>query len=218
MHYEHVAIEGNIGAGKTTLAKLLAEEYDAELLLETFEDNPFLPRFYEDPEKNAFPLELFFLAERYRQLSEGAEQGRDLFRPFRISDHFIQKSLIFSRKNLDEDEFQLFYRLFRIMYERLPKPDLILYLHKDIEKLLENIAGRGRDYERKISGTYLRELEEGYFSFFEQHTDLRVIVLDSNGMDFRSGRGDLEYIKGLLDCSFPIGMSRITDPGTEATF
>ncbi|MFB6258090.1 MAG: deoxynucleoside kinase [Flavobacteriales bacterium] len=218
MHYEHVAIEGNIGAGKTTLAKMMARSYDAELVLETFEANPFLPKFYEAPEKHAFPLELFFLAERYHQLRDKAETGKDLFHPFRISDYFIQKSLIFAWNNLKGDEYQLFHRLFRIMYESLPKPDLVLYLHKDPERLQENIAGRGRDYERDMSKSYLEELESGYFSFFKQHEELRVAVVDCNGMDFVAEPAHFEFLKWVLEQEHPKGMNYLNEKGGEADF
>lgn len=207
MHYEHVAIEGNIGAGKSTLARILAEEKGAELILETFEANPFLPKFYEDPDKHAFPVELFFLAERYHQLRNKAEEGKDLFRPLSISDYFIQKSLIFAWSNLQGDEYQLFDRLFRIMYESLPKPDLVLYLHKDPEELQRNIASRGRDYERHVSNDYLERIQEGYFSFFHQHPELRIVVVDCNGLDFVAKNSDLSYLKGVLEKQFPKGVN-----------
>ena len=218
MHYEHIAIEGNIGAGKTTLAGMLAKTYDAELIPEAFEDNPFLPKFYEEPEKHAFPLELFFLAERYHQLRSKAEQGKDLFRPFTISDYFIQKSLIFAYSNLEGDEYQLFQRLFQIMYESLPKPDLVLYLHKDPALLQANIASRGRAYEKHVSNEYLERLEEGYFSFFRQHPELRIAIVNCNELDFVAHSGHFRFLKGLLEREMPKGMNFWSGDGNEADF
>lgn len=210
MDYEHVAIEGNIGAGKTTLARMMAESYEAELILEAFEENPFLPKFYQDPEKNAFPVELFFLAERYQQLKDRAEEGRDLFKPFTFSDYFIQKSLIFAGSNLEGNEYRLFDRLFRIMYESLPKPDLVLYLHKDPEELQRNIASRGRDYEKGVGSEYLQRLQDAYFSFFRQHPELRVAVVDCKGMDFVARKEDYESLRKVLDKELPKGINYLS--------
>jgi deoxyadenosine/deoxycytidine kinase len=216
VRYQHVAIEGNIGAGKTTLAKMLADAYGAELILEAFEANPFLPKFYEEPDKHAFPLELFFLAERYHQLKGRAEAGRDLFHPLSISDYFIQKSLIFAWNNLEGDEYQLFDRLFRIMYESLPKPDLVLYLHKRPETLQKNIASRGRSYEKELSDEYLQSLQDGYFSFFRQHPELRIAIVECDGLDFVDEPAHFRFLKGLLEREFPKGMSYLNDDGREA--
>ncbi len=218
MHYQHVAIEGNIGAGKTTLAGMLAEAYGAELILEAFEANPFLPKFYEEPEKHAFPVELFFLAERYHQLRGLAEKGKDLFHPFTISDYFIQKSLIFAYSNLQGDEYQLFQRLFRIMYESLPKPELVLYLHKDPEVLQKNIGTRGRAYEENVSNEYLERLAEGYFSFFRQHSDLRVAIVDCNELDFVEEAEHLDFFKELLDQDMPKGMNFFSRDDSKTGF
>jgi deoxyadenosine/deoxycytidine kinase len=214
--YEHVAIEGNIGVGKSTLAGMLAEAYGGQLLLEAFEDNPFLPKFYQDPERNAFPVELYFLAERYQQLKGRAEEGRDLFKPCTFSDHFIQKSLIFAGNNLEGDEYRLFDRLFRIMYESLPKPDLVLYLHKDPEELQRNIGFRGREFEKGISSEYLQQLQDAYFSFFKQHPELRVVILDISGMDFVANDEDYEAIRKVLERSFPKGISSLSGENPRA--
>ncbi len=216
MDHQHVAIEGNIGAGKTTLARMLSEAYGAELILEAFEANPFLPKFYQEPEKHAFPLELFFLAERYHQLKGKAEEGKDLFHPFTISDYFIQKSLIFAWNNLEGDEYELFQRLFRIMYESLPKPDLVLYLHKDPENLQANIAHRGRAYEKNVSNEYLESLENGYFSFFRQQPELRIAIVDSNKLDFVNDAAHFQFLKGVLEQDLPKGMNFLNDEGREA--
>ena len=215
MRYQHVAIEGNIGAGKTTLAEMLAQAYDAELILEAFEANPFLPKFYEEPEKHAFPLELFFLAERYHQLKGRAETGQDLFHPMSISDYFIQKSLIFAWNNLEGDEYQLFDRLFRIMYESLPKPDLVLYLHKRPETLQQNIASRGRGYEKHVSNDYLQRLQEAYFAFFHQHPELRIAIVESDGLDFVAEPAHLQFFERVLEKDLPKGLNYIDKEGGE---
>ena len=154
MKYKHIVIEGNIGSGKTTLATMLADDFKTRLVLEKFAENPFLPKFYESPEKHAFPLELFFLAERYHQLKKLQEQ--DLFQPQMISDYFFIKSKLFAQNNLQNDEMQLFNRLFDIMCSHLSKPDLLVYLYADIIRLQKNIKKRGRDFEQNISDDYLQ--------------------------------------------------------------
>jgi len=147
--YQFIAIEGNIGAGKTSLAKLIAEKCNAKLILEEFEDNSFLPKFYKDPERFAFPLELSFLAERFQQLKDKLA-SKDMFKTFTIADYFINKSLIFSRKTLQTDEFKLYNTLFEIINQSLIKPDLLVYLYANVDTLQSNIKKRGRDYEQEI--------------------------------------------------------------------
>src|SRR6056297_2363343 len=164
MEYNFIAIEGNIGAGKSTLAAKLAEKHHAMLINEGFEDNSFLPKFYKDPEKYAFPLELSFLAERYQQLKDKL-QAKDLFYPFVVADYFIAKSLVFAKKTLPSDEFTLYSQLFNIIISSLPQPDLIVYLYLETKKLQQNIKKRGRPYEMDIEDDYLEKIQSSYFEY-----------------------------------------------------
>jgi len=193
----YLVIEGNIGAGKTTLAKMIAEEYNAKLILEQFADNPFLPKFYNDPDRYSFPLELSFLAERYQQLNRDLT-SRDLFKPFNIADYYFMKSLIFAKATLKQDEYNLYRQIFNIIYQSIPKPDLYVYLHVDIKKLLENIFKRGRDYEKGISEEYLKNLQKGYFDFFRQQNDMSFLIIDTNNVDFVDNQDDYKKIKALI--------------------
>lgn len=184
MEYSYIAIEGNIGAGKTTLARMLAKHYEADLLLEQFEDNPFLPKFYKDPDRYAFPLELSFLADRYHQLNKHVT-GPNLFSSLTISDYFLSKSLIFAKTTLSEDEFRLFWQLFEIMFQSVPKPDLMVYLYCPLEKLRENIRKRGRHYEQEIESDYLERIQTQYLDFFRKHGhQMRILVVDTSDLDF----------------------------------
>lgn len=183
MSFDFLVIEGNIGAGKTTFAKMMSEEFDAKLILEQFAENPFLPKFYEDPGKYSFPLELSFLAERYGQLKKELT-NRDLFHQNTIADYYFMKSLIFAQNTLAQDEYNLYRNFFDIIYERLPKPDLFVYLHLPEEQLIRNIKKRGRDYEQSISADYLKKIREGYFTFFSQQDDFPVLIVDTSSIDF----------------------------------
>jgi len=183
MNLDYLVIEGNIGAGKTTFAKMLGEEFDAKLILESFAENPFLPKFYADPEKYSFPLELSFLAERYGQLTKDLA-NRDLFQQHTIADYYFMKSLIFAQNTLAPDEYNLYRNFFDIIYERLAKPDLFVYLHLPEERLLENIRRRGREYEKSIDAIYLKKIREGYFTFFSQQNDFPVLIVDTSAIDF----------------------------------
>ena len=165
MNLDFLVIEGNIGAGKTTFAKMLSEEYDAKLILERFAENPFLPKFYSDPEKYSFPLELSFLAERYGQLKKELT-NRDLFHQHTIADYYFMKSLIFAQNTLAQDEYNLYRNFFDIIYERLPKPDLFVYLHLPEDHLIANIRKRGREYEQSIDADYLKKNKRGLFYLF----------------------------------------------------
>ena len=195
MHYKHIAIEGNIGSGKTTLATMLSQEYNLKLILESFSDNPFLPKFYKNPTQNAFPLELFFMAERYHQLKNLKEQ--DLFQPQMISDYFFVKSKLFAQNNLQHDEMQLFNRLFDIMFSSLSKPDLLIYLYADIIRLQQNIKKRGRDFEKDISDIYLQDIQDKYFDYLRKQDDFPVLVIDITQVDFVT---DVEVYKSIKDC------------------
>ncbi len=206
--YQFIAIEGNIGAGKTSLATLLAEEFNAKLILEEFDDNSFLPKFYNDPDRFAFPLELSFLAERYQQLKENLGT-QDLFKSFTISDYFINKSLIFSRKTLQSDEFKLYSTLFEIINQSLIKPDLLVYLYANVDNLQKNIKSRGRDYEQKIQNDYLEKIQESYFEFIKQQNNLTVLIIDTNNIDFVNNKKDYEYISSLIFQKYEVGVHRI---------
>ncbi len=205
-NYQYIAVEGVIGAGKTTLAKLLSKSIDAKLILEEFEENAFLPPFYEDPSRYAFPVEMSFIADRYNQL-KGANINQDLFQPITVADYFIDKSLIFAKNNLKADEFNLYKRIFFIMKNSLPKPDLIIYLHQSIDNLLKNIKGRGRDYEKNISSSYLEALHQGYMNHFKVINDVPVVVVDTREIDFVNRPDDLELLLNLVDVRYEKGMS-----------
>ena len=197
MNIDYLVIEGNIGAGKTTLSTMLSRDLNSKLILEGFSDNPFLPKFYTDPAKYSFPLELSFLAERYSQLKTNLA-NRDLFHKLTITDYYFMKSLIFAQNTLASDEYNLYRRFFDIIYERLPKPDLYVYLHLPENLLIENIRRRGRDYEQSIEITYLKTIREGYFNFFSQQNDFPVLVIDTSKLDFVKYDKDYQIIKELI--------------------
>ncbi|HNW52761.1 MAG TPA: deoxynucleoside kinase [Bacteroidales bacterium] len=207
--YNYIAIEGNIGAGKTTLATRMAQHFNARLILEQFEDNSFLPKFYEDPSRYAFPLELSFLADRFQQLkSQVAVQ--DMFHPVTIADYFILKSLIFARKTLNTEEFSLYSRLFSIIENVLPKPDLLVYLYLDISRLQSNIRKRGRVYEQKIEDDYLQRIQEGYLDYIRQQPGLRVLLIDTNKLDFVAHQEHFDILVNIITQEYPAGIHRIT--------
>ncbi len=206
--YNFISIEGNIGAGKTTLSTRIADDYNAKLILETFEENAFLAKFYKEPDKYAFPLELSFLAERYEQLKHQLT-SRDLFKSFTVSDYFINKSFIFARKNLPEDTFGLYKKLFDIISESLPKPDLLVYLYQTIDNLMHNIHNRGRDYEKDIKPEYLEKIQESYLDFIRQKSGMRILIIDTNNLDFVKNKEDYERILEILSKKYSIGVHRI---------
>jgi len=181
--FNFIAIEGNIGAGKTTFATQFAQDFNSKIVLERFEENAFLPKFYQDPKRYAFPLEMSFLADRYQQLSDDLAQY-DLFKTSVISDYYVFKSLIFSKVTLSEEEYNLYKKIFNFMYKDLVKPDLYIYLYQDIDRLLENIKKRGREYEQSIKGEYLEQIHEGYMNFIKTQKDLNVLILDISHIDF----------------------------------
>ena len=187
--YNYIAIEGNIGAGKTSLAKLLSDQFNAKVVLERFADNPFLPKFYEDKERYAFPLEMSFLADRYQQLSDDLAQF-DLFKNFIVSDYYIFKSLIFAQVTLSKDEYFLYRKMFDLMYKEITKPDLYVYLYQNTDRLLKNIKKRGRDYEQNIEKDYLKKIQEGYSNFIKTEQDLNVLTIDVSELDFVNNEND----------------------------
>ncbi len=207
--YNYISIEGNIGAGKTSLASRIAGDYNAKLILEQFEDNSFLPKFYRDPEMYAFPLELSFLAERFEQLKKQLTT-RDLFKSFTVSDYFINKSFIFARKNLPDDTFGLYKRLFEIISESLPKPDLLVYLYLDIDNLLKNIHHRGRDYELEIKKDYLEKIQSSYLDFIRQQSQMRIVIIDTNKLDFVNREEDYRTIVEIMSHDYDTGVHRVT--------
>lgn len=189
--YKYIAIEGNIGAGKTSLAKKIAIDFNSKLILERFADNPFLPKFYKDPERYAFTLEMSFLSERYQQISEDLSQ-LNMFNELIVSDYDIHKSLIFSKVNLNEDEFSLYRKLFYDMYKQTLKPDLFVFLNQEIPRLQKNINSRGRDYENEITDEYLLKINSGYFEFFKSRPDINFKIIDISALDFVENR--LDYL------------------------
>jgi 2-amino-4-hydroxy-6-hydroxymethyldihydropteridine diphosphokinase len=201
-NWNYIAIEGNIGAGKTTLASKIAEDFNAKTVLERFADNPFLPKFYKDQNRYAFPLEMSFLADRYQQISDDLAQF-DLFKDFIVADYHIFKSLIFAKVTLSDDEVRLYKTLFDIIYKEMPKPDLYIYLYQNTERLLQNIKKRGRNYEQDISEVYLEKINKGYLDYIKTQKDLNVLIIDVSEMDFLKNQDD--YISILNQIQNKLG-------------
>lgn len=197
MRHPYIVIEGNIGAGKTSLVELLSEKYNGRRVLEGFSDNPFLPKFYEDPKRYGFAVEMSFLSDRYHQLNNELRQ-QSLFNENTFSDYSLSKSLIFARSNLEKEEFELFQKMYQIMMSNLPKPDLLVYLHRDVEELQQNIHKRGREYELNIQDEYLKKIQESYFQYLKQQ-DQKMLILDVNGLDFISDSSIFEKICQAID-------------------
>ena len=210
MKYSFITIEGNIGAGKTTLSNLLAKHYNARLILEQFADNPFLPKFYENPSQYAFPLELFFMAERFKQLKELIQQ-KDLFQTVTISDYLFTKCLLFAKVNLPDDEFRLYQRLFEIIHQQLLQPDILVYLHAPVTKLQQNIKKRGRSYEQSIPDDYLFSIQETYTHYIKQH-NLRTLFVDASNADFLNNEKHMQVIIDALDKDYEVGQHYLTLP------
>lgn len=209
MDINFLVIEGNIGAGKTTLSTMISQKYNAKLILEQFSDNPFLPKFYKDPDKYSFPLEMSFMAERYNQLKKQVAD-QDLFKNFTVADYYFMKSLIFSKSTLQEDEYSLYSKFFDIIYQNIPKPSLYVYLHLSTERLLENISKRGRSYESEISADYLKRITDGYFNFFSQQCDFPVVAIKTDELDFVKNEDDYRKIERLIfEKSYPKGLTRV---------
>lgn len=208
--YNFITIEGNIGAGKTTLAHLLSKHYDARLILEQFADNPFLPKFYEDPKQYAFPLELFFMAERFKQLKELIQQ-KDMFQSVTITDYLFTKCLLFAKVNLPEDEYRLYQRLFDIIHQQLVQPEILIYLHSPVTRLQENIRKRNRSYEQKIPDEYLLNIQETYTHYIKQH-NIKTLFVDASNADFLYNPEHLNVIINALDKEYPEGQHYLTLP------
>ncbi len=209
MEYNYIVIEGNIGAGKTTLVKKIGEDVSAGIILERFAENPFLPKFYEDPERFSFPVELSFLADRYHQLKEELS-NRQIFSSLLIADYYFAKSLIFARNTLKDDEYNLYRQLYDIIHQHLPVPDLYVYLHVPVEKLLNNIKKRGREYEQNIDETYLLQIQNGYFDYIRSKENFRILVIDGSNINYINS--DVDYLKVkncILNTQYPTGISRV---------
>jgi deoxyadenosine/deoxycytidine kinase len=209
VRYNYVVIEGNIGAGKTTLATWISEEFNARLILERFADNPFLPKFYDDPEKYSFPLELSFLASRYKQLKEELVP-QDLFRAFTVADYYFMKSLVFASSTLKGDEYNLYRQIFYIIYGSLPRPDIFVYLHLSPDRLLQNIGKRGRNYEKSITREYLKNIQESYFTFFRQNPENKFLVIDIENIDFVANQSHYRKIVDTIFLDdYPAGLNMV---------
>ena len=210
MKYNFITIEGNIGAGKTTLAHLLSKHFNARLVLEQFADNPFLPKFYENQRQYAFPLELFFMAERYKQLKE-LLQTKDMFQTLTISDYLFTKCLLFAKVNLPEEEFLLYQKLFDIINPQLLQPDLLIYLHAPVQKLKENIQKRNRDYEQAINPEYLLTLQETYTQYIKQR-NIKTLYIDASNADFLNNENHLALVIQALYKDYKDGQHYLNLP------
>ena len=210
MKYHFIAIEGNIGAGKTTLAHLLSKKLNARLILEQFADNPFLPKFYENPKQYAFPLELFFMAERFKQLKDML-QTKDMFQNVTIADYVFSKCLLFAKVNLPEDEFRLYQKLFDILQQQIVFPDVLIYLHSPVHKLQQNIKKRNRSYEQNIPNEYLFNIQETYTSYIKHH-NIKTIFIDASNADFLDNKKHLQVILDALENDLDDGQHFFTLP------
>lgn len=210
MKYNFITIEGNIGAGKTTLARLLSKHFNARLILEEFADNPFLPKFYENPGQYAFPLELFFMAERYKQLKE-LLQTKDMFQTVTVSDYLFTKCLLFAKVTLADEEFRLYQKLFDIINPQIVQPDILIYLHAPVNKLQENIKKRNRQYEQGIANDYLFSLQETYTQYIKQH-HVKTLFIDCSNADFLDNEKHLQAVIDALDKEYQEGQHIISLP------
>jgi deoxyguanosine kinase len=210
VNYHFITIEGNIGAGKTTLAHLLSKHYNARLILEQFADNPFLSKFYENPAQNAFPLELFFMAERFKQLKE-LIHTKDLFQNITVSDYLFNKCLLFAKVNLPDEEFRLYQKLFAILSQQLVQPDMLIYLHAPVYKLQQNIKKRNRPYEQAITDRYLSDIQETYVNYIRQQP-IKTLFVDAERANFLGNEKHFRIISGELEKEFENGQRFITLP------
>jgi deoxyguanosine kinase len=210
MKYHFITIEGNIGAGKTTLANLLSKRLNARLILEEFADNPFLPKFYENPKQYAFPLELFFMAERFKQLKDMLHTN-DMFQSVTVSDYLFTKCLLFAKVNLPDEEFRLYQKLFDIILQQLVFPDILIYLHSPVQRLQENIKKRNREYEQRIPDDYLFSIQETYTSYIKQH-NIKTLFVDASNADFINNEKHIQVILDALDKEYENGQHYIALP------
>jgi deoxyguanosine kinase len=204
--YPFIAIEGNIGSGKTTFCHKMVEYFECNIILEQFTDNPFLPFFYQLPERYAFPVELFFMTERHKQLQEHFA-APNLFQQSVASDYFFVKTLLFAKNNLNDEEFRLFQRLFSVLNNTFPKPDLLVYLHRPIDALIRQIKQRGRDMEQNIAPAYLEEIQNAYLDFFKTESSLPVLVIELGDLDFQRDKSVLDAMVGLVNKPYPNGLN-----------
>lgn len=211
MKHHFITVEGNIGAGKTTLTHLLAKHFNAKIILEEFADNPFLPKFYENPAQYAFPVELFFMAERYKQLKDMVHTQQDLFQSITVSDYLFTKCLLFAKVTLPEEEFRLYQKLFDIIHQQLVFPDILIYLHAPVHKLQANIKKRNREYEQQIPDEYLFNLQETYTSYIKQH-NIKTIFIDASNADFLGNEKHLQVVLDALEKDFDGGQHYFTLP------
>jgi deoxyguanosine kinase len=210
MNYHFITIEGNIGAGKTTLAHLLAKHFNARLIVEQFADNPFLPKFYENPQQYAFPLELFFMAERYKQMKE-LVHTKDMFQSITLSDYLFTKCLLFAKVNLPEQEFRLYQKLFEIIHQQLVQPDILIYLHAPVSRLQANIKKRNRPYEQGIADEYLFNIQETYTHYIRQH-NIKTIFIDVSNADFLGNELHFQVILDALEKDYEGGQHYFSLP------
>ena len=207
--HKFIVIEGNIGAGKTTLSQLVARDYGCRLILEQFSDNPFLPLFYDNPERYAFSVELFFMTERHKQLQDELKQT-NLFQQSVVADYFFVKTLLFAKNNLPEEEYRLFQRLFHILNAHFPKPDLLVYLHRPVEALLANIQRRGRTFESDISPDYLAHIQQAYLDFFRSEASFPILLIELEKLDFSASSDVYQEIIHLLHGNYPNGLNPVS--------
>lgn len=207
--YDYISIEGNIGAGKTSLCRMMERDFNCKLMLEEFDDNPFLPLFYKDPERFAFTVELFFMTERYKQMQRTL-LTQDLFKQFTVSDYAFVKTLLFANRNLPEEEFRLFQNLYSVLSQNFPQPDLLVYVHRSVDWLLASIEKRGRDYEKNITGAYLKNIQDAYFEYLRHMSSIPVLILDLNTIDFVANEAHYQEILNLLRKKYLPGVHRVS--------
>lgn len=206
--HRFIAIEGNIGAGKTTLCHRIQKDFNCRLVLEQFAENPFLPFFYENQERYAFPVELFFMTERHKQLQEQTQA--DLFQELIVADYFFLKTLLFAKNNLNAEEYRLFQRLFHILNTSFPRPDLIVFLHRSVDNLLENIKKRGREYEQEITREYLQGIQETYYDYFRTDNKTPILIIDVERLDFQNNEEDYNLIIEAMKKKYRPGVNYLS--------
>ena len=207
--YNYVCIEGNIGAGKTTLTELLAKDWEAYPIFEQFTDNPFLPLFYTHPERYAFQVELFFMTERHKQL-ENIKPDQDIFQQLYLGDYFFQKTRIFAGHTLKSDEYELFMRLFNTLNNTAPVPDLLVYLHRPVDVIFDQIKSRNRGMESDITKDYLVRVQRAYLDYFRVITHMPILVIELGEMDFLKNREDYELVKEMIDRNYQPGLNSVS--------